>query len=323
MPLNYKNNENNINKNNIIDNIDNINIDNINIELINPQKVFWPEENITKKDLFEYYLKISKYILPYITNRLQSLNRCPDGIYGQCFYQKDVDYKLPNGLFTMKVFSESSNEDVDYFVCNGFNSLLYIVNLGCIDIHPWNSRISNLHYPDFAVLDLDPVDVEFDVVIEVARTVKLVLDSSRITGFCKTSGSRGMHIYIPLGAEYTFEQALEFIKLIAKAVNLLIPQITSLERHPQKRQKKVYLDCYQNKFGATVAAPYCVRPKKGAPVSTPLKWEELFSKFVPQDFNIKNIFSRLDKIGDIWKGVLGDPVDIIRCTDEILRKFNF
>lgn len=285
--------------------------------LTHPDKIFWPEEKYTKKDLFEYYEKISVYILPYILNKPQSLNRCPDGIYGECFYQKDIDYKLPPWLHTIKILAESKNEYIDYLVCTSVDSLLYMVNLGCIDIHPWNSTIDRLERPDYAILDLDPQDVDFSDVRIIAREAKRVLDTIDIEGFCKTSGSKGIHIYIPLGAKYTYEQALDFIKIIAKLINMKQPDLTSLERSPDKRHKKVYLDCYQNRIGQTVAAPYCIRPRKGAPVSTPLQWKELDKHFLPADFNIKNIFRRLEHMGDIWKGVLGTGIDLERCLEKL------
>jgi bifunctional non-homologous end joining protein LigD len=281
--------------------------------LTHPDKIFWPEEKYTKKELFEYYERISEYILPYILNKPQSLNRCPDGIYGECFYQKDIDYKLPPWLHTVKILAESKNEYIDYLVCTSVDSLLYMVNLGCIDIHPWNSTVDRLERPDYAILDLDPQDVDFSDVRIIAREAKKVLDTINIEGFCKTSGSKGIHIYIPLGAKYTYEQSLDFVKIIATLINMKQPDLTSLERSPDKRHKKVYLDCYQNRIGQTVAAPYCIRPRRGAPVSTPLQWEELEKDFLPADFNIKNIFQRLEYVGDIWKGVLGTGIDLEKC----------
>ena len=287
------------------------------IILTHPDKIFWPEEKYTKKDLFEYYKNISEYILPYILNKPHSLNRCPDGIEGECFYQKDIDYNLPPWLHTKKIFSESKNEYIDYLVCTGTDSLLYMVNLGCIDIHPWNSTVDRLERPDYAILDLDPLDVDFSDVVIIAKESKRVLEGMDVAGFCKTSGSKGIHIYIPLGAKYTYEQALDFVKIVAKLINMRQPVLTSLERSPDKRPKKVYLDCYQNRIGQTVAAPYCIRPRKGAPVSTPLQWKELDKNFRPADFNIKNILHRLDHMGDIWKGVLGTGIDLEKCLEKL------
>jgi bifunctional non-homologous end joining protein LigD len=287
------------------------------IRLTNPKKIFWPEEKITKGELFEYYKKISPYILPYIIDRLQSLNRCPDGIYGECFYQKDIGVDLPQGLKTKKIFSGSKNKYTNYLECTGIESLLYMINLGCIDIHPWHSRTKSIDRPDFAILDLDPLDTGFDEVKKVAIVSKEVLDRMGVKAFCKTSGSKGLHIYIPLGAKYSYEQSLSFVRIIANKINKLTPQNTSLERMPAKRRGKVYLDCYQNKLGATAAAPYCVRPKKGATVSTPLFWDELSESLKPSDFKLKNLFPRLERTGDIWNGVLGAGIDMAESIEKI------
>ncbi len=287
------------------------------VKLSNPDKVFWPEDGIRKGDMFDFYKKISPYLLPYITGRLQSLNRCPDGIYGQCFYHKDMDQKLSGDIKTVNIYSESRKKHINYLVCTGIDSLLYMVNLGTIEINPWLSRVDSLDYPDYGILDLDPVEISFGEVRKVALMAKEVMDSARIKAFCKTSGSKGIHLYIPLGAAYTYEQALYFLRIIAKVINDKSPQNTSLIRQPAKRRGKVYLDCYQNKKGATVAAPYCLRPKKGAPVSTPLLWEELSEDIEPVDFNMRNIFKRLDALGDIWKGLLGPGIDMAKCLERI------
>ncbi|MBN1299209.1 MAG: DNA ligase D [Actinobacteria bacterium] len=291
------------------------------IILTNPEKIFWSKENITKKDLFDYYKKISPYIMPYIIDRLQSLNRCPDGIDGECFYQKDIDYKMPQHLRTEKIYSESRKEFIDYFLCTGLDSLLYMVNLGCIDIHPWISRIKSIEMPDYAIIDLDPLDVDFSAVLHVARHIKDFLDDIGCRSFYKTSGSKGLHIYIPLGAAYTYSQSLDFVKVLAGIINKQMPQITSLERHPDKRHGKVYLDCFQNKYGATVAAPYCIRPRPGATVSAPLKPEELYLNIKPQDFHMQNIFKRLELTGDLWEGFIKTSVDILACLSKIQKKY--
>jgi bifunctional non-homologous end joining protein LigD len=295
------------------------------VTLTNPDKIFWPDEKYTKKVLFEYYKRISSFILPYIKDRLQSLNRCPDGISGECFYQKDIDYQLPDWLKTKKIYSESKNEFTNYLICQDLDSLLYMVNLGCIDIHPWSSTVENLERPDFAILDLDPLEVDFKKVVSVAIGSNKLFEEIKVDSYCKTTGFKGIHIYIPLGGQYTFDQALDFVKIIALVINSRLPDLTSIERSPAKRHGKVYLDCYQNRSGQTVAAPYCIRPIKGANVSTPLLWDELQGDLDPGDFNIGNIFARLDKVGDIWKGVLGPGIDMGKCIDrlkEILKEPN-
>jgi DNA ligase D len=291
------------------------------VELTHPYKIFWPKEKYTKKDLFDYYKNIAPFILPYIKNRAQSMNRCPDGISGECFFQKDINHELPDWLETVKIFAESKNEEIHYLVCRDIDSLLYMINLGCIEINPWNSRIDKLDYPDYAVLDLDPEDVNFSVVAGIAKKIKEILDEVRIKGFCKTSGGRGLHIFIPLGAKYTYDQVLDFTKILANIIQSKLPKITSTERLPSKRRGRVYIDCYQNRIGQTLASCYCVRPREGAPVSTPLNWEELEKDFSPSDYTIKNIFKRLEKVGDLWKGILGNGINMEKCIEQISKKY--
>ncbi len=299
----------------------NIDLSSLKVKLTNLDKIYWPEEGYKKKDLIEYYKNISSFILPYIKNRPQSLNRHPDGIKGESFFQKDIDPPYPAFIKVLDHYSKSTGKIINYLVCKDLNSLIYMANLGCIEINPWASRISNLNKPDFLILDLDPEDISFGKVVEVAITAKKILDKIKIKGFCKTSGGRGLHIYIPLKAKYSYNKALNFSKVLALIINQAVPDITSLIRSPKKRQGKVYIDCYQNLIGHTIAAPYCLRPKARAPVSTPLLWKELDSRLNPLNFTIKTIFKRLDKKGDLWKGVLGPGIDMKACIDRIYESY--
>lgn len=287
-----------------------IKIEGKTLKLTNLNKIYWPKEKYTKGDVIDYYQKIAPYILPYLKDRPESLNRHPNGIAGKNFFQKDVGEMPPGWVKIEKIHSESNNKKINYLVCQNKATLVYMANLGCIEINPWNSRIGRLQHPDFMIIDLDPEKISFDNVVEVAVAVHKVLDSVKIPNFCKTSGATGLHIYVPMGAKYTYEQAKQFAHLIAILVNRKLPNITSLERHPAKRQKKVYLDYLQNNKGQTLAAPYSVRPKSGATVSTPLEWKEVKKGLSPQDFNIKNIFARIKKKGDLWKPVLGKGIDL-------------
>jgi bifunctional non-homologous end joining protein LigD len=234
------------------------------------------------------------------------MRRHPNGINGPDFFQKDIDRsKVPQWLTTKKVFSESNNDYIEYLICNDKATLIYMANLGCIEINPWNSRLQKPDNPDWIVIDLDPEAIGFNEVVKTAIGVRKVLEELEIESYPKTSGSRGMHIYIPLGAKYTYDIARTFGQLIAQRVHNRIPDITSIERNPKKRQKKVYLDYLQNSKGQTLAAPYSARPKPGAKVSTPLLWSEVNAKLDPSAFTIKTILKRLDKKGDIWKPVIG------------------
>lgn len=289
------------------------------LKLTNLKKIYWPEESYTKEDLIEYYNKVSDYILPYLKNRPESLRRNPNGINQQSFFQKDMLSTLPDWIETIKIHSESTNKNINYLVCQDKATLIYMANLGCIEINPWLSSRGSIEFPDYCVIDLDPPNVSFfEDAIDVALAVKEVLDKGNISGFCKTSGSRGIHIYIPLGAKYNYDESVKFAELIATLCHELVPEITSLERIPGKRKNKIYIDYLQNRKGQTLAAPYCLRPKPGATVSTPLEWNELKKGLLPSQFNIQTIFERLQKKGDVFKGVLGAGIDM----EKVLEKLN-
>ena len=287
------------------------------IELTNLEKIYWPKEKYTKGDLLGYYSRISKYMLPYLMNRPHSLNRFPNGINGKSFYQKDVKGKVAGWITTAEVYSESNDENINYFVCTNKASLLYMVNLGCIEINPWFSTTKKMDYPDYLAIDLDPLDISFKKVIETAEAVKEVLDKADAKGFCKTSGATGIHIYIPLNKRYDFEISREFAHVIAELTQDLVPGITSIERSPAKRRKRVYIDYLQNRTGQTLAAPYSVRPRAMATVSTPLEWKELRKIESPEEFTIKTIFKRLNRKGDLFKGVLGKGINIEKCMKNL------
>ncbi|MBX4189870.1 non-homologous end-joining DNA ligase [Candidatus Parcubacteria bacterium] len=287
------------------------------VKLTNLDKVYWPKEGFTKGELIEYYRKVSKFILPYLKDRPESLNRHPHGIDGESFYQKDVDHQGPEWLRTVKIYSESNDKDVNYLVCDDEATLVYMSNLGCVEINPWLSRDGSLDNPDFSLIDLDPEGIGFDAVIEAAQVVHEVLDSMGAKHFVKTSGASGIHILIPLGAKYTYEQSRQFAHLIVQQVHEQLPKTTSLERSPADRKHKVYLDYLQNSRGQTMAAPYCVRPREGMPVSTPLDWSEVKQGLDPLDFTVKNILSRLEKKGDLLKGLLGRGVNIEKILDKL------
>jgi bifunctional non-homologous end joining protein LigD len=195
--------------------------------------------------------------------------------------------------------------------------LLLAAQLGCIELNPFNSRVKKLENPDYAIIDLDPEDISFDYVIKAAQEVHHVLTEIGAEHVCKTSGATGLHIYIPLGAKYTHEQAKQFCQLVCALVHQRIPKFTSLERKPAKRKKKVYLDCLQNNRGQTLASVYSLRPKPKAPVSTPLKWSEVKKGLNPSKFNMKTIFARIKKEGDLFKPVLGKGINMEKCLKKL------
>jgi len=278
-------------------------------ELTHLDKIFFPKTKYTKGDLIDYYKTVASYILPYLKDRPCSLNRMPNGIGGESFFQKNNEH-LPDWVPHADIFSESNNANLRWIVGDDINTLLYMVQLGCVEINPWNSRVGHLQKPDWIVIDLDPEGVSFENVIQIAHTVKNVCDEWRIPAYPKTSGKTGLHIFIPMGAKYTNEQARNLAHLIVLEVNKRQPKLTSVERAPEKRRHKIYLDFLQNREGQTLAAPYSVRPTPEANVSMPLHWDEVRPGLKPSDFTIKNVPTRLKHMGDLWKPVLGRAIDL-------------
>lgn len=288
------------------------------IKFSNLDKIFWPGEKFTKRDLLNYYYRISSFILPYLKNRPQSLNRFPNGINGMSFYQKDVTGKVPDWIEKEPYFSEG--RDKNFMLCNNQAALLYMANMGCIEMNPWSSTIQRPDNPDFCIIDLDPDKNTFEEVIRVACVTYEILKDAEIECFCKTSGSTGIHIYIPLGRKYTYEASKEFGRVIAHLVNAELPKITSVERQIANRDRKLYVDFLQNRPQATVASAYSVRPKPGAPVSMPLLWDEVKSGMKMRDFNITNAWQRAMEVGDIFKGVLGKGIDMKKALHNLGAK---
>lgn len=286
------------------------------VKLTNLDKTYWPREGYTKGDLLEYYSNISSVILPYLTDRPESLHRHPDGIEGESFFQKNVDV-APAWVKTIPIRSESEGREINYLVCQDIDTLLYIANMGCIEINPWNSRHTSLDSPDYLVVDLDPEGISFDAVIETALKTKEVLDNIQVPNYCKTSGATGLHIYVPLGAKYTYKQARDFTHVVVSLVHQALPDTTSLERMPDKRQNRVYLDYLQNRRAQTLAAPYSVRPRPGAPVSAPLQWSEVKTGLNPASFTIRTIGERLERLGDLWQPVVGPGMDMSKALAKL------
>lgn len=281
-------------------------------------KIFWPDEKYTKRDLFNYYYQVAPYILPYLKDRPQSLNRHPNGITGQGFYQKNVSGKVPDWITTFPYHTAEDPEEKEFLVCTDEASLLYMITLGVIELNPWSSRVSKPDNPDWCIIDLDPdKKTTFDQVIEAALVTKKVLDTAGVEAFCKTSGSTGIHVYFPLGAKYSYEHSKEFARLVVEMVHNELPAYTTLERTVSRRKGKMYLDFLQNRPQATIAAPYSVRPKPGATVSAPLHWEEVKKGLTMQEFTIKTMLDRVRAEGDLFKGVLGKGIDMEKALKKL------
>lgn len=283
-------------------------------------KLYWPEDKISKREMFNYYYQISEFILPYLKDRPMSLNRFPGGIHAKSFYQKNVKDTAPDWAKTFP-YSTGDGEDKEYLVGQDEASLLWMASLGCIEMNPWFSRVGSPDNPDYCVIDLDPDKNTFDQVIEAANVVKEVLDGIDVPSFCKTSGSTGMHIYIPLNAKYDYDQSQLFAKIIVNIVHKQLPKFTSLERMIANRKGKMYLDFLQNRPGATIAGPYSLRPKLGATVSMPLHWEEVKKGLKMTDFHIGNAVDRARAEGDLFKGVLGKGIDLEKTIEKAKSVF--
>ncbi|MGV8135206.1 MAG: DNA ligase D [Mangrovibacterium sp.] len=288
------------------------------VKLTHLNKLYWKEEKLTKKDVIDYYRDLSEIILPYLKDRPQSLYRTPNGTGGKGFFQKNMKETAPDWAKTIELES-GKGETIEYLLCQDTDTLLYMANLGCIEVNPWSSSLPNLDHPDYMIFDLDPVEVEFGKVVELALKFRELFDQLGLPAFCKTSGSRGMHIYVPVQQRYSYAQVQAFVKAIESHIHLQNPELTSFERSPSERKGKVYFDYLQNAKGKTMAAVYSLRPRPGALVSTPLRWEELTPKLTPQLFTLRNMRKRLEKEGDLWQGIFEQRVDIEKTLRKIER----
>ncbi|HXR83048.1 MAG TPA: DNA ligase D [Hanamia sp.] len=289
------------------------------VKVTHVDKVYFPAEGITKGDVVDYYISMADYILPYLKGRPESLLRHPNGINAQSFFQKDAADNTPSFVHCKDIHSESNNKDINYIVCDNIETLVYLNNRGCIEINPWHSTVESLDFPDYLMIDIDPSDNNtFEQVTEVALVVKSILDKAKAPCFCKTSGASGMHVYVPAGKKYSYEQVKDFANIICILANEQLKSFTTLERNLQKRgSKHIYLDYLQNRRGQTIASVYSVRPKPGATVSIPLLWKEVKEGLSPKDFTIHNSLKRVKKMGDIFKGVLGEGIDLEKCLKNL------
>ncbi|HEY9363009.1 MAG TPA: DNA ligase D, partial [Chitinophagaceae bacterium] len=289
-----------------------------NLALTNLNKIYFPDEKITKGDLINYYDAIAPHILPYLKDRPLSLKRQPNGITDPGFFHKDAGEQAPSWVKKADVHSESGDKIIHYIMINDKPSLLYAANLGSIEMNPWNSTIKKMEYPTWMVIDIDPSDKNnFEEVIETALATQSVLKQAGADGYCKTSGATGLHVYVPMGNRYTYDQAKEFGEIIATLVQHQLPDTTSVIRSLQKRGNKIYVDFLQNRRGQTLAAAYSARPKAGATVSTPLEWKEVKPGLHPSQFTIKNILQRMEKKGDLFSNVLGKGIDLRKCLKNL------
>ncbi len=274
------------------------------LTLSNLDKVFWPDEGYTKGDLIAYYVEAAPYLLPHLHNRPLVFTRYPHGIAGKSFYQKNAPANLPEWVPTFAWYSEESKRTINFILAEEAATLAWAANLACLEMHPWLSTATRPDYPDVVVFDLDPSPGStYQDVRDIAAFLHQVLDELKLQSYPKTSGGEGLHIYVPLQNSYTYQEIRDFAQQVAILATAALPSIATVERTVSKRGSKVYVDYLQNVLGKTLSSPYSVRPRPGAPVSTPLEWREV-EQVTPQDFHLKNILARIRERGDLFAPVL-------------------
>jgi bifunctional non-homologous end joining protein LigD len=281
------------------------------VPFTNLDKVFWPEDGATKGDLIDYYRRIAPWLLAYLRDRPLVMTRYPDGIAGKSFFQKDAPAWVPGWVRTEQMWSEHAEREVNYFVCDDLESLLYVINMGTIPLHVWSSRVADLQHPDWCILDLDPKGAPFRDVVAIANELRAISRELALPAFPKTSGSSGLHVLIPLGGRLTFEQCRMLAELLARLVVQRRPEIATITRNVRAREGKVYVDFLQNGHGRLLVAPFSVRPLPGAPVSMPLRWSEVNARLDPRRYTIENAVARMRRLGeDPLAPVLGRAPDL-------------
>jgi len=292
------------------------------LKATNVTKVFWPAEGYTKGDLIAYYERVAPLMLPYLRDRPLVLTRFPDGIDGKSFYQKDAPEFAPSWVRTERIYSKDTERDIAYLVVDDVEMLRYVANSAAIPLHLWASRIPSLERPDWLVLDLDPKGAPFTDVVKVALALRRILEAFELPSYVKTSGATGLHILLPLGARYTYEQARGFARLLAVLGVEAEPAISTVARPLRARGGKVYIDFGQNGHGQTIVGPYSLRPLPGAPASCPLEWREVTPRLDPARFNLKTLPARFDRMADPLRAVLGPGVDMAAALARIQARLD-
>jgi bifunctional non-homologous end joining protein LigD len=278
------------------------------VRLTHPERVLYPADRVTKGDLAEYYVKVGEAIVPHLRNRPFTLKRYPDGIYGQPYFHKQAPKGKPSWIPTRQFRTwprEGGSRLVDFTLVNEPAALVWMVQMNCIDMNAWYSRVDKPERPDYVVFDLDPPESRngFTQAIKVAHLIREALEQHELRSYVKTSGADGIHVLVPITRRYSYPETYEFAECVSRGLEAENPGLVTTEWLKKKR-RGVLVDHRQNGHGKTIASAYSVRPKPGAPVSTPLRWEELGEKVRPRDFGMREALERVAKDGDLFEPVL-------------------
>jgi bifunctional non-homologous end joining protein LigD len=289
-----------------------VEVDGHTLKFTNLPKIFYPKDGYSKRDLLNYYDAVAPLIIPHLKDRPLSLKRYPNGIDAPFFFQKEVAPSFPKWLRT------GVADGIRHVIGEDRATLLFLVNLGCIDHNPWMSRMGSLEHPDYLLIDLDPHEAGYEKIVEAALLVRAKLDLAEVESYPKTTGGDGMHIFVPLEPRYSYEQVRSFAELLAALVTAQRPDLFTTPRAVSKREKgRVYFDWAQIAKGKTISAPYVVRAYAGAPVATPLQWREVTPRLRPEQFHIANALARFERVGDLFEGVLKRPQKLEQALEKL------
>lgn len=288
------------------------------LRITNWEKVLFPEDGYTKGDLISYYYNAAPLMVPFLADRLIVMQRVPDGIHGEAFYEKQAPKGRPDWVRTEPVGADKGKKTIDFVVAEDAITLMWLAQIASVEVHAWTSKWPNIDQPDLAVMDLDPHEpITFDDVRAVATHVKVVLDGLGLVAFPKTSGGSGLQIFIPLSEGHTYAEVREFCALVGQLIRSADPDRVTLQPSKAKRAGKVYIDANQNAQGKTLVAPYSVRPYVGATVSAPVTWDEVAEEFFPEQFTIATMFERLEAVGDPFRGIFSVKQDLHPALDQL------
>ena len=278
-------------------------IDGKRLQFTSLNKLYYPKDNISKRDVINYYAAVADLLIPYLKDRPLSLRRYPEGIEGEGFFQKHADKGFPPWMRVEQIVAEDGHLRMQ-LIGEGKAELLFLANFGCIDQNPWMSRVDSIDHPDFILIDLDPFECSYDKIVEAAHCVRRKLEQLGLESFPKTTGGHGMHLYIPLEPVYSYDQTKAMAEIVARLVAAERPDLFTTPRAVARRDKgKVYFDHLQNGKGKTISAPYVLRAHPGGPVATPLEWREVRPGLTPSQFHVRNAMDRFDRVGDLFEGV--------------------